>query len=602
MAEDRMDVASNGGGAMEKWWSGIEAHRRVGGVGKVGLLALLASRQEWGNGAEKAGEKAQTGRSTTSQLTIEASESNQSDPLLDALTCNADDDVASFHFPAHRRGLGAPPHALSAFGADVYRHDLPELPDLDNLFAPESVIAEAQERAARVFGASETRFLVNGSTVGVQAAIVACCRPGDVLILPRNAHQCAFSGMVLSGAVPHYILPVTDHSWGIAHGVTLDSVIEAIRHVADTGARIGAVLVVSPTYYGVCSDIRGIARACHEAGAPLIVDEAHGAHFKFHNALPETALEAGADIVVQSTHKVLGSLTQSAMLHIGHGYSGSPGGNVGEAALSPPVRDVARALQLLQSSSPSYLLLASLDATTGHVARPSFPSALARALHLAAPLRSSLLALGLRVLLSPDKTLRGYKQPKRHAGFDPLRVTVSVRELGLTGYEADDVLRLQHGVVAELPFLHGIMFAVSTGSTESDVDRVVAAFTAMVEERGVSERVDGVEWEEGEVKLEQVLFPVAPPTSRGTPVCCPQLSPRDAFFSPSEVVPAQQAVGRYSADMLCPYPPGIPVLLPGEVVTAEALGLLQRVLSLGGSVSGLPSDSLDAILVIVCPE
>ncbi|CAI5948239.1 unnamed protein product [Closterium sp. NIES-65] len=525
-------------------------------------------------------------------------------------------------------GLGAPPRARSAFGADVFRHDLPELPDLDNLFAPESVIAEAQERAARVFGASETRFLVNGSTVGVQAAIVACCRPGDVLILPRNAHQCAFSGMVLSGAVPHYILTVTDNSWGIAHGVTLESVTEALRHVAATGARIGAVLVVSPTYYGVCSDIRGIAQACHEAGAPLIVDEAHGAHFKFHSALPETALDAGADIVVQSTHKVLGSLTQSAMLHIGHGDSGSSVENVGEAALpqspetplqsavpppsaaapqpevplppSPRVspRDVARALQLLQSSSPSYLLLASLDATTGHVARPSFPSALAHALHLATRLRSSLLALNLRVLLSPAQPSRSLKQPERHAGFDPLRVTVSVRELGLTGYEADDVLRLQHGVVAELPFLHGLMFAVSTGSTESDVDRLVAAFAAMVEERGVSECVDGVEWEEGEVKLEEVLFPVAPPTSNGTSVCCPQLPPRDAFFLHSEVVPAQQAVGRYSADMLCPYPPGIPVLLPGEVVTAEALKLLQRVLSLGGSVSGLPSESLDAIRVI----
>ncbi|CAI5508770.1 unnamed protein product [Closterium sp. Naga37s-1] len=358
--------------------------------------------------------------------------------------------------------------------------------------------------------------------------------------------------MVLSRAVPHYILPVTDNSWGIAHGVTLESVTEALRHVAATGARIGAVLVVSPTYYGVCSDIRGIAQACHEAGAPLIVDEAHGAHFKFHSALPETALDAGADIVVQSTHKVLGSLTQSAMLHIGHGDSGSSVENVGEAALPQPPetplqsavpppsaaapqpevplppsprvspRDVARVLQLLQSSSPSYLLLASLDATTGHVARPSFPSALAHALHLATRLRSSLLALNLRVLLSPAQPSRSHKQPERHAGFDPLRVTVSVRELGLTGYEADDVLRLQHGVVAELPFLHGLI----------------------------------------------------------------------------EVVPAQQAVGRYSADMLCPYPPGIPVLLPGEVVTAEALKLLQRVLSLGGSVSGLPSESLDAIRVI----
>ncbi|GJP54134.1 hypothetical protein CLOM_g13238 [Closterium sp. NIES-68] len=472
-------------------------------------------------------ESSQTTRESHSE-TSEAPQSTRSDPLLDALAANADADVASFHFPAHRRGLGAPPRALSAFGADVFRHDLPELPDLDNLFAPESVIAEAQERAARVFGASETRFLVNGSTVGVQAAIVACCRPGDVLILPRNAHQCAFSGMVLSGAVPHYILPVTDHSWGITHGVTLDSVTEAIRHVAAAGARIGAVLVVSPTYYGVCSDIRGIARACHEAGAALIVDEAHGAHFKFHSALPETALEAGADIVVQSTHKVLGSMTQSAMLHIGlgnaehgnaeqgdaedgaakHGDAKSVHGNAGAAspasvpatslpapaaAPSPRVspRDIARALQLLQSSSPSYLLLASLDATVGHISLPSFCSSLARALRLASRLRSSLQSLGLRVLSPGAET--DVSSPSHgsgsFAGFDPLRVAVSVREMGMTGYDVDDVLLREHSVVGELPSLHGIMFAVSTGTTDRDVDRVVAAFAAIVRERGVGERV-----------------------------------------------------------------------------------------------------------------
>ncbi|GJP56224.1 hypothetical protein CLOM_g15302 [Closterium sp. NIES-68] len=437
-------------------------------------------------------------------------------------------------------------------------------------------------------------------------------------------------------------LPVTDHSWGITHGVTLDSVTEAIRHVAAAGARIGAVLVVSPTYYGVCSDIRGIARACHEAGAALIVDEAHGAHFKFHSALPETALEAGADIVVQSTHKVLGSMTQSAMLHIGlgnaehgnaeqgdaedgaakHGDAKSVHGNAGAAspasvpatslpapaaAPSPRVspRDIARALQLLQSSSPSYLLLASLDATVGHISLPSFCSSLARALRLASRLRSSLQSLGLRVLSPGAET--DVSSPSHgsgsFAGFDPLRVAVSVREMGMTGYDVDDVLLREHSVVGELPSLHGIMFAVSTGTTDRDVDRVVAAFAAIVRERGVGERVGGGygEEEDDELGLGYLSLPSSLTSSKTAPLA-PLLPPRDAFFSPSEVVPAGQAVGRCSADMLCPYPPGIPVLLPGEVVTAEALGLLERVLSLGGSVSGLPSDSLEEIRVIVRPD
>ena len=518
---------------------------------------------------------------------VGASESTREAPLLHALRECAETDAAAFHFPGHRRGAGAPPGMAALVGMRAFAADLPELPELDNLHAAEGVIAEAQSKAARLFGAERTWFLVNGSTCGIQAAVMATCAPGDYLVLPRNVHMSAVSAMVLCGALPKYVTPAPDSTWGVALGVSAAQVEAAIREVRTSGGRVGAVLVVSPTYFGVCSHIGDLARVCHSQAIPLIVDEAHGAHFRFHHKLPQTALEQGADVAVQSTHKVLSSLTQSAMLH-------AQGLRVNNDRL-------AQCLQMLQSSSPSYLLLASLDASRAHMEAAcdvdsetgmvrSSDSSVDVALSLASMVRHSLQQLpGLSVLDMASMS----QEAAAHAsvaGIDPLRITVGLWKLRLTGFEADDILRLEHGVVAELPSLRSITFAISAGSSRRDAMRLIDSFAALS-----ARYAPKTEPEAGSTTS-------SPFSGEPDAVCAKQvmaLSPRDAFYSKSEKVVAQAAVGRVSAELLCPYPPGIPVVTPGEILTQQAVDCITAVLAQGGVVSGASDESFQFARVVV---
>eukprot|EP00884_Botryococcus_braunii_P006912 jgi/Botrbrau1/16221/Bobra.0066s0007.1 len=222
----------------------------------------------------------------------------------------------AFHIPGHKRGAGAP-HALVELlgGRAAFQHDLTELPGLDYLSAPAGAIKEAQDLAAKASGADNTFFLVNGSTVGIQAAVLATCNPGDALIMARNCHLCAFSAAVLSGAYPIYALPEFDSRLGIAHGISPLYLQREFLRAARKGLKVGAVLVVSPTYFGVTSDIKSLAEVCNKMGVPLIVDEAHGAHFGWHQEFPASAITQGASLAVQSSHKVLGALGQAGLLH-----------------------------------------------------------------------------------------------------------------------------------------------------------------------------------------------------------------------------------------------------------------------------------------------
>ena len=271
-------------------------------------------------------------------------------PLLDALRECANKHHAPFYTPGHKRGQGISQRLADCFGSAVFKADLPELAELDNLFAPQGVIQEAQELAAAAFGAEHTWFLVNGSTCGIEAAILATCAPGDKIILPRNVHQSAIAALILSGAVPIFVTPEYDSVLDIAHSITPSSVATALKQHPDAKA----VMMVYPTYYGVCGDVSAIAQLAHQHGIPLLVDEAHGPHFAFHPDLPNSAMAAGADLTVQSIHKVLGAMTQASMLHV-------QGSWIDTERLS-------QSLQLLQSTSPSYLLLASLDAARQQMA------------------------------------------------------------------------------------------------------------------------------------------------------------------------------------------------------------------------------------------
>jgi len=473
-------------------------------------------------------------------------------PLLEALQQCAQRPHAPFYTPGHKRGQGIPQPMRDLLGDRPFLADLPELPELDNLFAPEGAILRAQALAADLFGASQTWFLANGSTCGIEAAVLSTCGPGDSLILPRNCHQAAIAALILSGATPVFLPPDYDAKWGIAHSVSPAVVAAALAQHPNAKA----VMLVYPTYYGACGDVAVIAQLTHQRGIPLIVDEAHGAHFAFHPEFPTPSLAAGADIVVQSTHKVLGAMTQASMLHC-------QGDRVDPDRLS-------RALRLVQSTSPSYLLLASLDAARWQLAQYGL-ELMQRTLDLAAIARMELAQIpGLRLLTANHACTSGF------VALDPTRLTVDVQALGLSGFAADEILHTQLGVTAELPALTHLTFILSLGNRPADIEQLVSGFQALAQSVQTADglEVEAPKWTGADVPWSAIEAE-------------PLLSPRAAFLSRSEVVPLAQAGDRLSADTVCPYPPGIPLLIPGERISKAALQALDAVLNQGGVVTGL---------------
>ncbi|HLO47108.1 MAG TPA: aminotransferase class I/II-fold pyridoxal phosphate-dependent enzyme, partial [Kamptonema sp.] len=374
-------------------------------------------------------------------------------PLLDALRDCVNQPIAPFYAPGHKRGAGISKLLADLLGIAVFRADLPELPELDNLFAPEGVILEAQELAAEAFGGECTWFLANGSTCGIIAAILATCSQGDKIILPRNIHQSAISGLILSGAMPIFVEPEYDAVWDIANSITPSALAIVLEQHPDAKA----VMVVYPTYHGVCGNLDAIAQLVHQYNMPLLVDEAHGPHFNFHPELPTPALSAGADLTVQSIHKVLGALTQASMLHV-------KGDRV-------DIERLKRALQLVQSTSPSYLLLASLDAARQQMAMHGL-ELMTKTLLLAETARSRLAKI-------PGLSVLELLNTPGFVALDSTRLTVKVSELGLSGFEADEILNQELGVTAELPMLKHLTFIISLGNTEADIDRLIQAFITL---------------------------------------------------------------------------------------------------------------------------
>lgn len=478
-------------------------------------------------------------------------------PLFTALRDAAQRIYAAFHTPGHKRGQGISPLLAEAWGTEVFRADLPELPGLDNLFAPDGVIEQAQVLAAEAFGADQTWFLVNGSTCGIEAALLATCNPGDQVILPRNVHQSAINGLILSGAMPVFVSPDYDSQWDIAHCPTPEVIAAALEQYPAK-----AVLVVSPTYYGTAGNLRAISQLTHQRGLPLLVDEAHGAHFAFHPELPTPALAVGADLVVQSTHKTLSALTQASMLHV-------QGSRIDRDRLS-------RSLQLVQSTSPSYLLLASLDAARQQMATQG-QALMSQALQLADFARTQISQIpGLSVLPDQAGSTPGWWESDR------TRLTIDVRGLGLTGFQVDEILHQTLGVTVELPTLHSLTLIMTPGNTQADVDRLIAACQSLPTSLPVT-------------PSPVTLHPSTLPT-------LPRLSPRQAFFAPTTTLPTASAIGQVSAEWICPYPPGIPVVFPGEVITVEAVQSVHRVLAAGGVVTGCTDPTLRTLKTVSLPQ
>jgi lysine decarboxylase len=407
---------------------------------------------------------------------------------------------------------------------------------------------QGQELAAEAWGAARTWFLVNGASQGNHTACLALAHAGESVVVQRNAHSSVVDGLVLSGLRPSFSSPELDPELGIAHCLTPDSLAEALDR---TPGAVGA-MVVSPTYFGACADVAGLAEAAHSREVPLVVDEAWGAHLRFHPGLPPDALGCGADLVISSTHKIVGSLTQAAMLHLGEG-----------AMLDPAVVD--RCVSLVESTSPSALLSGSLDAAR-RMAAVRGEGLLEESIGAVARTRAAV--DGIAGLAALDDRLVG---TAGIAAWDPLRLAIDVRGTGSTGYAiARAAFELEGGIDLELAAENLVVAIFGLGEPAAEAgERLVSALTKAVERIG-----DEPPHTPGE--------PLAPPPPWGELA----MTPRQAFLGPQEVVPLEQAAGRVSAESLAAYPPGIPNVLPGERLTRETLDYIVESVGHGGHVRG----------------
>ena len=482
-------------------------------------------------------------------------------PYLDALSAYAAREPGRLHVPGHKGGPGADPGLREAVGDGALALDIPALTHGIDSGGDPTPFQVAQELAAEAWGAKRTWFLINGASQGNHVALLALAHTGTGVVAQRNAHSSTIDGCILAGLSPLFVAPEVDPELGIAHCITPETLERAL---ATTPGVVGAT-IVSPTYFGAVADVGALAEVAHARGIPLVVDESWGAHLAFHPDLPAHALSLGADVVVSSTHKIVGSLTQSAMVHLGHGAEGRIDEHV-----------VDRCVTLVESTSPSALLAGSLDAAR-RLAATRGRELLDETLQALAAIRESIRGIeGLDVL---DERVVGAAGV--HA-YDPLRLAIDVRGTGTDGYELAALLRDHADIGMELAGENVIVgvFGMAEPAAEQG-RRLVDALREVIDSLG----------DRGDRTREEF----APPPPWGELV----MSPRDAFLGRQEVVAADDAVGRIAAESLAAYPPGIPNVLPGERLSAETLDYVRTALDHGGSLRGASDRLLRTVRVVV---
>lgn len=474
-------------------------------------------------------------------------------PLFDAMVNLAESRKVSFHTPGHKSGKGISTRFRKFVGPKIFTIDLTTLDEVDCLQRPVGVIKEAQELAAEAYGADHSFFLINGTTGGNHAMILSTVNPGDEILIARNAHKSILTGVILSGAIPRFFLPTFDQERGMLLNVTVPDIERAMTEYP----KAKLLSLTSPNYYGITTDLRAIASLAKRREIQVLVDEAHGPHLHFHPNLPTSALDAGADLCVQSTHKILGGMTQSSMLHL-----------KGPAIDYPRV---VRLLLLLQSTSPSYILMASLDLARMQMATEG-EKLLGKAIDLAQDARDHINRIpGLSCLREAD--LRG-----SDFLLDVTKLTICVKDLGLSGFEVSAILNTEFGIQVEMADLFNILVIVSIGDRRDDLDRLVAALDSVAGRGARSQDRSAVTTRADRHALPSLFPPLGQQF---------HLSPRQAFFAPSEYLPLTKAEGRVSADIVTIYPPGVPVLVPGEEVGSSAIDYLRSLASCGARIDGV---------------
>lgn len=491
-------------------------------------------------------------------------------PIYKAVKNYAGENIIPFHMPGHKMGKGFP----DEFIKNLAKFDITELPNTDNLHFPEGVIKEAQILAAKAFEAEKTFFLVNGSSCGIHASIMSVCRPGDRILVTRDCHRSVIGGMMLAGADPVYINTEFDNFFGIP--TILDP--EKLEKALEDDPDVAAVLVTRPNYYGICSDIRQIAEITHSYGKILIVDEAHGAHLKFNKTLPPSAVQAGADICIQSAHKTLPALTQGAYLHV-----------------KSSMVDIERLefnLRLLQTTSPSYIIMASLDIAR-EIMECFGEQLLEEVIKNSEWLRHSANNLGSFVPLAENHIGHGNKVRNNNVCgmknrvkeneekiigkkfLDKTRLVLNSRNLEMAGYTVSHILRKKFRIQVEMADIFNIVCISTISDRREDFETLYRALSELPSVlKGLKDFKNFIDFKNFED------FKGLPIPKQGIRLC-------DIGKTRGRTAVLKDSIGKASRDFIVPYPPGVPVICPGEIITEEVVEYIYNVIEWGGTVNGV---------------
>lgn len=464
--------------------------------------------------------------------------------ILNQLCDIINNNLVSFHVPGHKLGKIYDKIGYLNILENIYKMDTTEILGTDNLHCPEGIIKKSQERAARVFKSQNTYYLINGSTCGIQAAIMSVCNPKDKIIVNRDCHQSVINSLILGDIEPVYIYPQIDNETNILMGINSQDAIEVINKNLDSKA----ILLTYPTYYGKVYDLKKICDYAHSKGITVIVDEAHGAHLGLSDKLPMTALEQGADIVIQSTHKTLPSFTQSSMIH-------TQGQRVNQERLTSVLR-------MIESSSPSYMLMSSLE--------------------LAVDIYETKGQTLMNELLYNIDLFKNNMQKNKYINIynndDKTKIFISSKKLGLTGYELDEMLRINYNIQVELSNYYGVLLICTIGNDRSDFKSLEDALQDISSNHINEKNIDYIEY----------------------PINIPQkeLSPREAFYNEKKSVKIDDSIGKICGEYIIPYPPGICLVSPGEIITKEVIDYILACHKKGMNISGMKDSNLEYIQII----
>lgn len=475
-------------------------------------------------------------------------------PLLDTLLKHAQNKVVSFHTPGHKNGAGIHPKLRNFTKRNVYYLDVTVFPEVDSLHDPVGCIKIAQELAAKAYNSKHAFFLVNGSTTGNIAMLLSACDPGDSIILSRTCHKSVLAGIIISGVWPIWIQPKVDQQRDLIYEVSSVEIEEYIRNYPEAKA----VFITSPNYNGICTDLVKIQEVCKKYNKILLVDEAHGPHLKFHPDLPVSAAEINADMYVHSTHKILSALSQGSILHFN--------------SEKIDINRVKQVVSMLQTTSPNYFILASIDAARMQVVKYG-TKVFDKIIKYCNQAREEINKLPNMRALTRQEIKSDYYD------LDSTKLTINVTKTGLTGYKIEQILAEEYKIQLDCADMFNLIAITGFGTTKDDIEKLVAALT------DISKKYKG-KYETWKLKLPPLATEVV-------------MLPRDTFFSTNvKRIPIKKAVGYISAQTLTPYPPGIPILTPGERITKDAVEYLQELAALTIRVSGQESEALKTIKVI----